>query len=454
MVRHGNLLGVGAAAIKLCITLRDPRIEPRIRNDSFGRFLPAVEQKHRDDWIREINSIVACQGNQNIVHLHAIVCEQGEEWPEYVVLELGQGSLEGALYGGFQGAPCAATLDQKLFALLSVARGLTHMHTLGLTHRDLKPANVIWMAAPQPDLWSCQRMKLVDLGLSKANRMAGTDTHGAGTADYCAPEVQVEGMDQTVAVDLFSFGVMVIELLCGQHPAVAGQMRMEGGRRTVVPEVERRRGQIDLVSDDGRAGEAKRFAVRCLEDDPLLRPTAADAVRLLESLSDVAAVVAAAVAAAREEAAAEAVAAERAAAAAAQRQAVAVAVAAARSDSDAALAAAVGGAETANAERDAAVAERDACRQQLEELRGGGGGGGGGGGSGPSPSPSLTSQRPLSARGAGGGRSHRGAGCPFPALFKEGATTQELVAAGRAIADMAVMAANANDPKHGLVPMI
>ena len=101
---------------------------------------------------------------------------------------------------------------------LGVAQGLAAAHERGIVHRDLKPENTF--------LKSDGGIKLLDFGLAKLKLPAGKPTAGAddtalslvaGTAAYMAPE-QARGEMPDPRSDLFALGVMMYEMLAGQHP--------------------------------------------------------------------------------------------------------------------------------------------------------------------------------------------------------------------------------------------
>lgn len=101
-----------------------------------------------------------------------------------------------------------------------IADALAAAHAAGIIHRDLKPANII--------ITGDGRVKLLDFGLAKliepAMRAADGDTvtqHTAagaimGTAAYMSPE-QAEGQELDARSDIFSFGLVLYEMLCGQR---------------------------------------------------------------------------------------------------------------------------------------------------------------------------------------------------------------------------------------------
>ncbi|KAH7351804.1 hypothetical protein KP509_19G015100 [Ceratopteris richardii] len=102
--------------------------------------------------------------------------------------------------------------DRRLSIALDMARGVEYLHGLAhksFIHRDLKPSNVL--------LGDDYRAKVSDFGLVKLAPEGKTsvETRLAGTFGYLAPEYAVTGRVTTKA-DVFSFGVMLMELLTGR----------------------------------------------------------------------------------------------------------------------------------------------------------------------------------------------------------------------------------------------
>ena len=105
-----------------------------------------------------------------------------------------------------------------------IAEALQEAHARRFLHRDLKPANIM--------LTEQGHVKVMDFGLAKrvedlpspdqATREIGAaqlTAHGAivGTPDYMSPE-QVKGVTLDARSDLFSFGVILAEMIGGRHP--------------------------------------------------------------------------------------------------------------------------------------------------------------------------------------------------------------------------------------------
>ena len=108
-------------------------------------------------------------------------------------------------------------IDEIVSIAIDVARALAAAHAHGVLHRDLKPDNVLHT----PD----GRIKVVDFGLARFEAgagIAGDETltrPGAmpGTPGYMAPEV-LRGDPVDARADQFSFGVLLYELVVGEHP--------------------------------------------------------------------------------------------------------------------------------------------------------------------------------------------------------------------------------------------
>ena len=103
-----------------------------------------------------------------------------------------------------------------------ISSALAHAHEKGVIHGDLKPSNII--VTPHGDA------KILDFGLARRGNPVEFDhktlettpaegevAHGGGTFPYMAPE-QIEGHDASARTDIWSFGVVVYEMITGTHP--------------------------------------------------------------------------------------------------------------------------------------------------------------------------------------------------------------------------------------------
>lgn len=93
-----------------------------------------------------------------------------------------------------------------------IASGLTAIHEAGIVHRDLKPENIL--------VTSNGQLQIMDLGVARIVEESVELTkegHFAGSFFYAAPE-QFRGERVGLQADLYSFGVILHELITGTNP--------------------------------------------------------------------------------------------------------------------------------------------------------------------------------------------------------------------------------------------
>jgi len=103
------------------------------------------------------------------------------------------------------------SVRRSLQIALELADALTRAHHLGIIHRDLKPANVLLADDGTP--------RLTDFGvalISKEERVTETNAI-VGTFDYLPPEA-MSGQEVDNRADIWSFGVLLYEMIGGQRP--------------------------------------------------------------------------------------------------------------------------------------------------------------------------------------------------------------------------------------------
>ncbi len=99
---------------------------------------------------------------------------------------------------------------QRMQWLTQIAQGLAIAHEAGIIHRDLKSENIL--------INKRGAAKISDLGIAKSQDFNATLTdHVAGSYCSMSPE-QAMGEDLDFRSDLFSFGIMAYQMLCGAHP--------------------------------------------------------------------------------------------------------------------------------------------------------------------------------------------------------------------------------------------
>ena len=181
------------------------------------KFLPpglAADPTARRRLLNEAR-VAASLNHPNIAGIFEIA-DEGDM--PFIAMELVEGeSLREMLTRG-------ALPTNKLLAIAhQIADGLQEAHAAGVLHRDLKPANVMVNAKGQ--------VKVLDFGLAvfAGRERAPEESHDAfmsrshsqwstgGTVPYMPPE-QLRGETTDVRGDIFSFGVLLYECLCGRYP--------------------------------------------------------------------------------------------------------------------------------------------------------------------------------------------------------------------------------------------
>lgn len=93
------------------------------------------------------------------------------------------------------------------FYAAEILLALEYLHKNGVIFRGLKPEDVL--------LDSRGHVKLTDFGLAKSTKSKSSTFWGSPL--YLAPEI-IKGEKQTIAVDFWSFGVLLYEMMCGKPP--------------------------------------------------------------------------------------------------------------------------------------------------------------------------------------------------------------------------------------------
>lgn len=187
----------------------------RARDTRLGRIV-AIKQligPPGPSFTREARAIAALN--------HPHICTLHDVGPDYLVME----HVEGGPLRPLDTMPPPLSTIYRLG--LEIAEALEAAHSQGVVHLDLKPGNILLTASGS--------IKLVDFGLARLRPpsvLDGMDTKVddtslggfvAGTPSYMSPE-QAEGKPLDARSDIFSFGIVLYELVAGRHAFSAGSV--------------------------------------------------------------------------------------------------------------------------------------------------------------------------------------------------------------------------------------
>ncbi|KAJ6368069.1 hypothetical protein OIU78_000611 [Salix suchowensis] len=240
--------------------------------------------------LNEFKSEIAVLTKVRHRHLVALLgyCLDGNE--RLLVYEyMPQGTLSRHLFSWGEEGLKPLEWTRRLTIALDVARGVEYLHGLAhqsFIHRDLKPSNIL--------LGDDMRAKVADFGLVRLapEGKGSIETRIAGTFGYLAPEYAVTGR-VTTKVDVFSFGVILMELITGRKALDDSQpeesmhlvtwfrrmhLNKDTFRKAIDPTIDLNEETLASIST------VAELAGHCCAREPYQRPDMGHAVNVLSSL--------------------------------------------------------------------------------------------------------------------------------------------------------------------------
>ncbi|KAM0898634.1 hypothetical protein ACQ4PT_021801 [Festuca glaucescens] len=235
---------------------------------------------------REFNNelrLLSAVWHENLVPLIGYCCEKDQHILVYPFMS--NGSLQDRLYGE---ASKRKVLDwaTRISVCIGAARGLVYLHNFAgrcIIHRDVKSSNILL------DHSMCG--KVADFGFSKYAPQEGDSNASMevrGTAGYLDPEYYSTQVLSTKS-DVFSFGVVLLEIVTGREPLDVQRPRSEWSLvEWAKPYI--RDFRIEEIVDPGIKGQycseamwrVLEVASACTESFSTFRPSMEDIVRELE----------------------------------------------------------------------------------------------------------------------------------------------------------------------------
>jgi eukaryotic-like serine/threonine-protein kinase len=229
---------------------------------------PTSEPDARARFVREAEALSALR-HPAIVRVMGFN-EDPERGRLYLVMELAVGET---LRARMSRGPMA--LPEALATFVPLAQGLDHAHSEGIFHRDLKPGNVVLTEDGTP--------RLVDFGIASAREAESLTTTGQlGTLPYLPPEVFRGEHADPAAIDVYGFGLLILEALTGQRPFAIPAGFTPAAAAAVVGVKKLQSPAFELA--DTYPERLRELVRRATDPDPKARPSMREVRESLESL--------------------------------------------------------------------------------------------------------------------------------------------------------------------------
>uniref|UniRef100_A0A0D6QVI5 non-specific serine/threonine protein kinase n=1 Tax=Araucaria cunninghamii TaxID=56994 RepID=A0A0D6QVI5_ARACU len=247
--------------------------------------LKKAQEEGEKEFRTEMSSVGASH-HKNLVRLYGF-CDEGCH--RLLVYEfMSNGSLDRALFQS------ESYLDWQLRVqiALGTAKGLLYLHEECMTqilHCDIKPQNIL--------LDNFYTAKISDFGMAKLMGAEKTRTYtvARGTMGYIAPEWQ-RNAAITPKVDVYSFGVMLLEIICCRPVLKLDVPDNEIALPDWVYDCLRTGSLLKLVEHQSNCDseidskELERMVLVglwCIQEDPALRPSIKKVVQMLEGTVEI-----------------------------------------------------------------------------------------------------------------------------------------------------------------------
>ena len=241
-----NILGTGGWGYVKEATFRGRRVAAKCLHEAI------ISPHNQEQFAKEMKISARCR-HKNLVEFICAVPDH----PAIIVIEIMDCTLRLALSNG-------GVIPNHIHPIcIDVAQGLVYLHSIQphpVIHRDVSAPNVLLKAIGTG--WIA---KLSDLGSAQFANIA--QSLAPGCVLYAAPEVQQRdtALKQTEKVDVFSYGVLLIEILTREMPTgVLSQLiiSLQPTRPQFIPLIQ-----------------------RCTSTDPIRRPTMKDMISLLNTIN-------------------------------------------------------------------------------------------------------------------------------------------------------------------------
>ncbi|CAB4296134.1 unnamed protein product [Prunus armeniaca] len=239
-----------------------------------------------DDFFLEAKFVSSIQ-HKHITSLIGVCAEGGNLILVYDLFP--RGSLEGNLHGCSDGS-IVLPWEVRFNVAVAVAEALNYLHNEcppPIIHRDVKSSNILLSDKLLPQL---SDFGLAMWGSTDSAYVISSDV--VGTFGYIAPEYFMHGMVSD-KIDVYAFGVVLLELLSGRKPVDAGAPK---GQESLVKWARHLLDSMELKAllDPNLNGDYNDIQMRrmvlvaglCINQSPRLRPKVSQILQLLTGETD------------------------------------------------------------------------------------------------------------------------------------------------------------------------
>eukprot|EP01137_Pigoraptor_chileana_P007302 Opistho-2@52710 len=207
--RYADLQYIGEGAYGMVVSALDTVMNRRV---AIKKISPFEHQTYCQRTLREIKLLTRFN-HENVIAIYDFIKPKSfEECKDvYIVQEL----METDLYKLLKTQ--ALSNDHTCYFVYQILRGMKYIHSANVLHRDLKPSNLLLNT-------NCD-LKICDFGLARVadpGVNAGLMTEYVATRWYRAPEIMLNSKAYTKAIDVWSVGCILAEML-GNRPLFPGK---------------------------------------------------------------------------------------------------------------------------------------------------------------------------------------------------------------------------------------
>ena len=195
---------LGRGAMGVVYKAQDPTIGRTVALKTMRLDVHGLES---DDVLRRFKNEARAAGLLNHPNIVTIYDAGEQDGMFYIAMEF----IEGTTLQSLLGEKRVLTPEEIIEISRQICKGLDYAHANGIVHRDIKPANIMMTADGT--------VKIMDFGIAKAGGGMTSTGQVLGTPNYMSPE-QVKGKVLDGRSDLFSFGVVLYEMVTGEKPFV------------------------------------------------------------------------------------------------------------------------------------------------------------------------------------------------------------------------------------------